>query len=238
MKLIIKENYEEMSLEAAGLLLNEIEKGKTRRTNIAITGGKTPKRMYEIIKGNPIISDSKLTHYYNFDEIPVKNEEGLTIRSLKEYFYLPNNIDDKQIEIFDCNNYLNYDAKIEQDGGLDMVMMGLGMDGHFCGNLLGTLNCYGEGCRAVDNHLNETIEKRIAYLCGGEDKMGDYYVTFGPLTVMHAKKLVMIVSGKEKAEILNKVLNDPICKKIPSSILRLHPDFTVLCDKDASQYLK
>ena len=51
------------------------------------------------------------------------------------------------------------------------------------------------------------------------------------------RPIVMIVSGMEKAEILKKVLEGPICEEIPSSLLRLHPDFTVIADKDAVSLL-
>ena len=91
-----------------------------------------------------------------------------------------------------------------------MIMIGLGLDGHFCGNLSGTLDGFDEGCRAVSNYLNETIETRLAFLSGGKENMADYYVTFGPSTVMRAKKIVMIVSGIKKAKILKKVLEGPI----------------------------
>ena len=118
-----------------------------------------------------------------------------------------------------------------------MIMLGLGLDGHFCGNLSGTLNGFGEGCRAVSNHLNKTIENRLAFLSGGKENMTDFYVTFGPATVMKSKKIVMIVSGIKKAEIFKRVIEGPICEEVPSSILRLHPNFSIIADEDAVSLL-
>lgn len=237
MNLIVTENYENMSRVAAMELMGKIVEGKEKRVNLSVTGGKTPVRMYEIIR--EFLKDNRFenVHYYNFDEIPVKGGSGLTMDTLRRLFFQPCRIDEAQIDVFDEKNYMHYDKKLEEDGGIDMIMLGLGPDGHFCGNLSGTLNGFGEGCRAVSNHLNERIEKRLAFLSGGMDKMADYYVTFGPATVMGCKKIVMIVSGMEKAEILKKVLEGPICEEIPSSLLRLHPDFTVIADKDAVSLL-
>lgn len=237
MNLIIAEDYENMSRTAAMELMGWIMKGKGKRVNLAVTGGKTPARMYEIIRD--FLKDNRFenVHYYNFDEIPVKGGPSLTIDTLNRLFFHPCMIDGAQIEIFDEKNYMHFDKKLKEDGGIDMIMLGLGSDGHFCGNLSGTLNGFGEGCRAVSNHLNEGIEKRLAFLSGGMDKMTDYYVTFGPATVMGCKNIVMIVSGTEKAEILKKVLEGPVCEEIPSSLLRLHPNFTVIADKEAASLL-
>ena len=237
MELIFAKDYENMSRIAAMKLMGWIAQGKNKRVNLAITGGTTPVRMYEIIEDFLKDNAFENVHYYNFDEIPVKDGTNLTIDSLYRLFYQPCNIDEKQIEIFNQNNFEDYDLKIVQDGGIDMIMLGLGMDGHFCGNLSGTLNGFEEGCRAVSNHLNEKIEARLAFLSGGIDKMSEYYVTFGPATVMEAKNIIMIVSGEKKAEILKQVLEGPICKEVPSSLLRLHPNFTVIVDEDAAKNL-
>lgn len=237
MNLIVTKDYENMSKAAAMELLGWIVKGKEKRVNLAITGGSTPVRMYEIVKD--FLNENKFenVHYYNFDEIPVKGASGITIESLYKLFYNPCHISETQIEKFDENNFAGYDEKIAKDGGIDMIMIGLGLDGHFCGNLSGTLNGFEEGCRSVSNHLNDMIEKRLAFLCGGEDKMTDYYVTFGPASVMRAKNVIMIVSGEKKAEILRKILEEPISEKIPSSILRLHPNFTLIIDEAAASKL-
>lgn len=61
--------------------------------------------------------------------------------------------------------------------------------------------------------------------------------TMGPKSLMRVKHLVMIVNGKEKAEILKKVLDSPITDELPATVLKLHPNFTIICDKDAASLL-
>lgn len=62
-------------------------------------------------------------------------------------------------------------------------------------------------------------------------------LTMGPKSLMRVKHLVMIVTGKEKAEILKQVLDSPITDELPATILKLHPNFTVICDQDAASLL-
>lgn len=90
MKLIVTEDYAEMSLVASHHVLGYIT--APRRVNLAVTAGSTPKKMYEYltaaIKGKPFYSQ---VHYYNFDEIPFRGQdrEGVTISNLRNLFSLP-----------------------------------------------------------------------------------------------------------------------------------------------------
>lgn len=143
-----------------------------------------------------------------------------------------------QIETFDEHNYRTYDQKLRADGGLDLVLMGLGGDGHFCGNIAGSLADFGVGCHTVDSDLNEWLMGLLADACGGSENVPDQFVTFGPATVMEAKKLILIVSGEKKAEILKKALEGPVTPEVPASVLRLHPDITVIADRAAASRLK
>ena len=61
-------------------------------------------------------------------------------------------------------------------------------------------------------------------------------LSMGPKSLMRVKHLVMIVTVR-KAQILNKVLDSPISDELPATVLKLHPNFTVICDKDAASLL-
>lgn len=238
MNLIIANNYDEMSRIAASYLLGELVKGYERRVNVSITGGSTPAKVYEYVQ--QVIAGLSIpgVHYYNFDEIPMKGREGATITALRELFYKPCEIPESQIERFDETNYLTYDQKLETDGGLDLMLLGLGGDGHFCGNISGAFKDFGQGCYAVDSYLNEGLTGLLADACGGMNHVPDHFVTFGPSTVMKSRKIILIVNGEKKAEILRKALEEPITPEVPASILRLHPNLTVIVDKEAAFKLK
>lgn len=222
MNLIIAKDLEEMSRIAAMELMGWIVKGKTLRINLAITAGKTPERMYQIVTEYLEVGTFDYVHYYNFDEIPTKDGRHITIDDLNRLFFKPCGIPEHQIEWFTEFNYEGYDEKIRADGGLDLVVMGLGPDGHFCGNLPGTFSNFGQGC----HHVVRDFEG-----------ISDEYVTFGPATVMEARNLLMIVNGKHKAEILKKMIEGPVTEEVPASILKLHPNITVVVDEEAASLL-
>lgn len=238
MNLIITKNYEEMSKMAAVRLLSAIVQGVEKRVNISITGGSTPVGVYEYVSKFLKPMDLPGVHYYNFDEIPGKGKEGATIASLRELFFKPCNIAENQIEKFTVQNFRTYDRKLKEDGGLDLVFMGLGEDGHFCGNIAGSFDDFGIGCHTVNSYLNKWLTGLMEEVCQGKENIPDYFVTFGPKTVMCAKKLLLIVSGEKKAAILKKALEGPVTPAVPASILRLHPDITVIADGASASELK
>lgn len=208
--------------------------------HIAITGGSTPKEMYEYLIpltcDNPVFND---VQYYNFDEIPQKGEvEGLTMQALRSLFFNPAKIREEQIHILDETNYEECEAKLEAIGYLDYVILGLGKDGHFCGNLPNTCT-FNDDTHAVACNLNSTLFNRIKFLSGGdESKMPDYYVTMGPRTIMQSKQVVMIVHGEEKAAIVKQAMFGDIALNCPSSIFQLHPNFILIVDEAAASALE
>ncbi len=234
MKIVITENYEAMSKEAARVFLQHYYQ-QDKPNNMAITGGKTPERMYEILV--PILQrlPNPNTEFFLFDEIPVKGKEGVTISTMDRLLF--SHIDHPVVHTLNEKNYHDYDRYIVQKGSIRFIMMGLGPDGHFCGNLSGTMDRFDEGVRAVRTDINERIRDRIAFLSGGEEFREDYYYTYGPKTVMDIPEVCFIVSGKNKAEILKKVIEGPITADVPSSIFQQHPNCTFIIDKEAASLL-
>lgn len=232
MRVIKVKNYEEMSQVAAENVLGYMY--KEGRVNISITGGTTPKRMYEIlvpkVKGK---EQFKNIHFYNFDEIPYRKEdrEGVTISGLRELFLTPAGIKEENIHKLDHTNYAMQDEKIKQDGGLEMIILGLGWDGHFCGNLPGTTK-FGDLTSKVecDQRLHDRILEEFDNV---EENVPDYYITMGPRSIMQAKNIVMIASGKKKAEAVKKLLSLEIDENVPATLLTLHPHFTLIVDEEA-----
>ena len=133
MKLIVTEDYAEMSLVASHHVLGYIT--APRRVNLAVTAGSTPKKMYEhltaAVKGKSFYSQ---VHYYNFDEIPFRGQdrEGVTISNLRSLFFTPAQISEENIHPLSHENFRHHDQRLQDEGGLDLIVMGLGADGHFC----------------------------------------------------------------------------------------------------------
>ncbi|MFV0264663.1 MAG: glucosamine-6-phosphate deaminase [Kluyvera sp.] len=237
MKLIVTEDYAEMSRVATQHLLGYMS--QSRRMNLAITAGNTPKLMYqyvtEAVQGKPWYAHC---YFYNFDEIPFrgKSGDGVTITNLRKLFFTPAGINERNIQQLTLDNFRDQDDKIARDGGLDLVLMGLGADGHFCGNLPGTTHFH-------DLTTEVPIEGKMVDIVVHGELGGDYslapdsYVTMGPKSIMAAKNLILIVNGEGKAQALKQVLEGPVTEAVPASVLQLHPSLTVIADKAAASAL-
>lgn len=234
MKIIVTKDYEEMSQISAQIVLSKMYTNK--RVNMALTAGNTPARMYEIMK--EFMAERtyfKNVHFYNFDEIGIEGEQyGLTMRSLNEQLYCPCMIQKENIHELTPTNYDNYDKKIVEDGGLDLILVGIGADGHFCGNLPEYTKFEKETYPIL---LEETDANfQLLYKLIGKKPTGAT-VTFGPRTVLNAKQIVLFANGEHKADIIAQALEGPVTTAVPSSVLKLHPNFIVVLDQAAASKL-
>lgn len=236
MDLVIAKDYETLSEVTAGIILEKMLKKK--RVNLSLTTGNSPKMAYEILVEtlSKLQMDTSMIHYYNFDEVALKDKQyGLTMSGLKEALYDPIGVATENIHELTIDNYQDVDKRMAQAGGLDLVLMGLGEDGHFCGNMPGYTDFSKETYSIPvipGDQMYESLKEHL-----GEEP-GDYFVTFGPKTVMAAKQLVLIVNGEHKAEIIKQVIEGPVTEQIPASILMTHPDITVILDEAAAKLLK
>lgn len=235
MKLIVTKDFDKMSELAASLVLTEMM--KPDRVNLSLTAGGTPKKVYEIIIDALKQSDLKPdnVHYYNFDEVMIEGERfGLTMQSLKELFYDPAKVPAQNIQELTYDNYQKIEAQLPALGGLDLILMGIGSDGHFCGNMPG-YTAFDQNINAYQIAPGEDMYEALKEIIG-KNPTGEV-VTFGTRTVMAAKKLVLIANGKGKAAILKKALEGPVSVDVPASVLKLHPNLTVIVDEEAAAEL-
>lgn len=123
----------------------------------------------------------------------------------------------------------DYDTVIENAGGIDLQLLGLGHNGHIGFNE--PSDTFSKGTNCVD--LTEsTIEANKRFFESESDVPRQAY-TMGIGSIMKAKKILVVVSGKDKAGILKKVVCGPITPEVPASVLQLHSDVTIVADEDA-----
>ena len=231
MKLIIEENEQKMSESAMFILLGAMMQDK--RVNISLTSGRSPKTMYNMMI--PYIKDQdkfKDIEYYLFDENPYIDEEhGPNWNEMQEIFFKPANIPDERIHIMNNDNWMNYDDEIRQAGGIDVMVIGLGYDGHFWGNC--------PRCTPFDSYTYKIkfTDKQAVNPDYADRPRQPHTLTMGAKSLMRVNHLVMIVNGKEKAEIFKRFMEEPINQDVPATILKLHPNFTVICDQEAASLL-
>lgn len=142
--------------------------------------------------------------------------------------YLPDGTNpDSQKE---CENYENL---IRSLGGIDLQLLGIGHNGHIGFNEPDDI--FASRTHCVD--LQErTLEANKRFFASASEVPRQAY-TMGIGTIMKAKKIILLVSGADKAEILKKAFLGPVTPRIPASILQFHQDVTLVADEAALSLL-
>lgn len=122
-----------------------------------------------------------------------------------------------------------YDETIRLVGGVDLQLLGIGHNGHIGFNEPGRF--FEKGTHCVD--LAESTIQANRRFFASEEEVPRQAFTMGIGTIMTARRILLIVSGKAKAEILNKALFGPVTPEIPASILQFHENMTVVADEEA-----
>lgn len=232
MKLIVAEDFEEMSQVSSEIVLGVMH--QNGRVNIAPTTGTTPVGLYKIL--NKKIKDKDYfdhVHYYSFDETPYKvsQKEGRIMTNLREMFLTPANINEKNIHPLNQHNFMTRDQELADFGGLDLVILGLGKDGHFCCNFPGYAKF---SQKTVEIPLTGKLYELYKGVFADKEEIPDALITMGPSAILASKQLLLMVSGKEKAEACKQALFGEITEEMPGSILRTHPNITIIVDQEAA----
>ena len=127
-----------------------------------------------------------------------------------------------------------YDDEIASFGGIDLQILGIGSDGHIAFNEPGT---------PFDSltHIAELTESTIkdkSRLFNDISEVPTKAVTMGLKSIMNARKIVLIATGKNKAKAIYNLLKGPKTEEVPCSILQDHPDCTIYCDEEAYSLVK
>ena len=122
-----------------------------------------------------------------------------------------------------------YERTIEDLGGVDLQLLGLGHDGHIGFNE----PCDHFPVRTHEVALTESTRQANARFFVSEAEVPAAAYTMGVGTVMAARRVLMIVIGADKADILRKAFFGSVTPRVPASILQFHPDVTLICDRAA-----
>ncbi len=117
-----------------------------------------------------------------------------------------------------------YDKLIEELGGIDLQLLGIGVDGHIGFNEPDTV--FVKATHEVV--LDESTIRANSRFFKSEAEVPKTAITMGMLSIMKAKKILLIVNGENKKAILDKALSGEIDPHVPASILQLHPEVTVI----------
>ncbi|GAA0071951.1 glucosamine-6-phosphate deaminase [Clostridium sardiniense] len=242
MKLIIVKDYEEMSKVAAEVMGKVINEKPDAVLGLA-TGG-TPIGMYkELINMNKVgkVDFSKVTTV-NLDEyigLAGTHEQSYRyfmnknlfdhINIDKEKTYVPNGLAENIEEEGKA-----YDKKIDELGGTDIQLLGVGNNGHVAFN---------EPDKALisGTHLTGLTESTIEANSRFFDSMEEVpktAITMGLGQIMKSKKILLIASGEGKAEAMKELFSGKITTECPVTMLNMHRDVTVIIDEVAAKFVK
>ena len=231
MKIVIENTYEELSEVVASILLSEMIQDK--RVNLDLTDGSSPEGAYDILskKMAKRPESYKNVHYYNHDEM--EGEVALVNELLKKQIYVPFQVQEENIHAMKFEEPYEQVKEIEAHGGIDLVVTGLGADGHFYANFPGTAK-FDEKVFTFDPKDYEWYED---YCKGLNLKEMKKVATFGYKMLLSAKRVVVIANGTKKADAVKAILTEPISADIPGTILRCHPNLVLILDKDSASQL-
>ncbi len=241
MRVIVCDSYDQLSSVAADMIVRQINKKPDSVLGLAT--GSTPLGMYkELVRINKLkgVDFSQVTtfnldeyvgldpknpcsyHYYMYDNFFAH------ININKERINIPNGISN-DIEKM-CKEY---DKKIEEAGGIDLQILGIGHNGHIGFNEPGEFLKVGTHKTKLSS---ETIKANSRFFSSC-DAVPNKAVTMGLGNILRSKEIILLASGESKADIIKKALNGTITTNVPASFLQLHPKVCVILDKLAAEKL-
>lgn len=238
MKFIVCDDYNELSENAAKIFADTVKANP--ECTLGLATGSTPVGTYE-----------KLTKYYRDGELDFS---GVTTFNLDEYYPISNidsqsyhyfmqvnlfshiNLNKENINIPDGSaespevHCREYDEKIKRNGGIDLMLLGIGENGHI------GFNEPSDNLMAGTHKVKlteSTIEANSRFFASPDD-VPRYAVSMGMASIIaYSKRIVLLASGADKFPAVSRLTDDKITTYVPATLLKVHPDVTVICDKTA-----
>ena len=236
MKVIVCENYDEMS-EKAFEVIKEVVVNKPNAT-LGLATGSSPIGMYaDMIKDHKENGTSyKDVHSYNLDEYV-----GIDRNDAQSYYTFMNENLFSGIDIDPNNTHVPYgntkedcEAYEKAVQGVDIQVLGIGQNGHIGFNEPNTP--FDEPTHIVDLTEN-TRQANARFFENDINKVPTQAITQGIGTVMRAKKILLVANGEAKADAVKAMIEGPVDPICPASVLQNHDDVVVIIDKAAASKL-
>ena len=240
MKLIIKDNYELASKEAYEIIKDLLVSNP--KAILGLATGSTPIGLYKnLIKGveNKEISfkDVQTVNLDEYVNLPITHPESYYSFMHTNLF---NHVDIKEENVHipcgngnlkeNCDNY----NKVLESLTQDMQLLGIGANGHIGFNEPGTSF---DSLTHIVDLKEKTRQDNGRFFDQDINKVPTQAITMGIKNIMDAKLVIIIASGKNKAEAVKALVNGPVTEECPASVLQNHPNTIVIVDKDAASLL-
>lgn len=211
---------------------------------LGLATGSTPVGTYAQLvewykKGDLDFSEVKTVNLDEYKGLERSNEQSY-FYFMCEHLFNKVNIDLSNVNIPDGTEpdaeaeCARYEAKIKELGGVDLQLLGIGHNGHIGFN---EPNAQFDRRTHCVNLTQSTIDANKRFFAS-EDEVPRQAYTMGIKTIMQASKILMVVSGEDKAEIIEKAFFGPITPEVPASVLQLHNDVILVGDEAALSRIK
>jgi glucosamine-6-phosphate isomerase len=234
LNITILKDYEDMSLNAAELIIDRINKKPS--SIVSLASGNSPIGIYRhLVKA---INEGRVnfgqTTFVCLDEIVGmgKDDQGSASYSLFKEFFNPAQIHRDQIHLFDTlaknldQECLKINQLISKNGGLDLVLLGIGLNGHLGFNEPGvSFDLY---AHVID--LDDTTKKGLKKYFNQSPASATQGITLGIKHILEAKTAIVVASGESKREVVQKMIHGSVTNQCPCTVLQLHPNAFAFVD--------
>jgi galactosamine-6-phosphate isomerase len=236
MRAMVAENFEAMSRLAADLIVAELK----RRPGILLcaSAGSTPMGAYALLATRCARQPGLFAklRVLQIDEWcglerghPATCESDLQTRLLGPLRIAPARFAGFRTDASDPGRECDRIARwLEEIGPIDVCVLGLGINGHVAMNEPAeTFIPHAHGTRLTESSLRHPMLKNLA-------RKPRYGMTLGLGDILRSRKILLLVSGPSKRGIFKRLAKPQVTTRLPASVLWLHPDVTILADKDAA----
>ena len=241
MEVIVENSYEEMSARTADMIVSSIRKNP--QALLCLAAGDTPRVAYTLVAER--VAEEKIDlsrcKFVSLDEwvgIGADNP-GSCRYFLRTTLFNPLGLSDNQLHLFNSlapdldKECRDMDGFIQTNNGIDLIVVGIGRNGHIGFNEPGVATNLHSHVVELDNTTKTVGQKYF-----NETTALTQGITLGLKHLLEAKQAILIANGKVKAEVIAQSVEGPVDISMPASIMQQHSNGFVILDKEAASGLK
>ena len=217
----------------------------TPRLVLGLPTGRTPVAFYHELASIAAAGHADFSHAttFNLDEflgVP-STHPGSYRQFMEQHLFSRVNLDPERIHFLNGGaadpdaECARYEHAIAAAGGIDIQIVGIGTNGHIGFN---------EPARELSSHTHrvklrpETRRSNAALFGGDPHAVPEEALSMGMATILQARAIVLLATGRTKAACIERVINGPITTELPASFLQLHRDVDIMLDEAAADRLR
>lgn len=236
LKVHVAADYEAMSREAAAQMLHELR--LRPRLLLCASAGGTPTRAYQVLAAHQarrsrLFARLRVLQIDEWAGLPRRNPASCAT-DLRKKLVQPLRLEPRRFVAFrsDAPDLQRECARVarwlEREGPIDLCILGLGGNGHVAMNEpAGRLLPQVHVARLAETSRHHALLADVA-------RKPRYGLTLGMGDILRSRRILLLVSGRKKSAVLKRLLQPVVTPRFPASFLWLHPDVTVLCDREAA----